>query len=101
MSKAMDFLGGEEFVQLEEDPTRSFQDKVQRTLLSMKSKFEEKLYEKLYPSSSRPGLYFGLAKVHKLKEGDGVDNLPLRPVISNIGTAYFTKTTLLRFFMSS
>ena len=37
VSKAMNFLGGEEFVQLEEDPTRSFQDKVQRTLLGMKT----------------------------------------------------------------
>ena len=49
----------------------------------------KKLYEKLYPSSSRPGLYFSLAKVHKLKEGDTVDDLPLRPVISNIGTATY------------
>ena len=85
----MNFLDGEEFVQLEEDPTRSFQGKVQRTLLGMKKKFEGKLYEKLYPSSSRPGLYFGLAKVHKLKEGDTVNDLPLRPVVSNIGTATY------------
>ena len=40
-------------------------------------------------SSSRPGLYFGLAKVHKLKGSTDVNQLPMRPVISNIGTATY------------
>ena len=56
----------------------------------MKKKFGEKDYKKLYPSSSRPGLYFGLAKVHKLKDDTrNLVDLPLRPVISNIGTATY------------
>ena len=88
--KAEAFLNGPEFVKLEADPTKSFQAYVQRTLCGMKSKFDEKLYQKLYPSSSRPGLYFGLAKMHKLKNGsNNVGELPLRPVISNIGTATY------------
>ena len=61
-----------------------------RTFLRLKNKFSKKYYQKLYPSSSRPGLFFGLAKVHKLNENNrGVENLPLRPVISNIGTATY------------
>ena len=89
-SKSTSFLSGEEFELLRDDPTKSFQGKVQRTLLSMKKKFSKRQYKRLYPSSSRPGLYFGLAKVHKLKnETDGVAELPLRPVISNIGTATY------------
>ena len=56
----------------------------------MKKKFDQRVYERLYPSSSRPGLFFGLAKVHKLKEDTySISNLPLRPVISNIGTATY------------
>ena len=56
----------------------------------MKNNFDERLYQKLYPSSSRPGLYFGLAKMHKLKDDSrNVGELPLRPVISNIGTATY------------
>ena len=44
----------------------------------------------MYPSSSQPGLFFGLAKIHKLKEGEkDVKDLPLRPVISNIGTSTY------------
>ena len=66
VSKAEEFLSGPEFVDLDEDPTRSFQDRVQRTLLDMKECFEAKVYERIYPSSARPGLYYGLAKVHKI-----------------------------------
>ena len=56
----------------------------------MKKRFTEAQYKRLYPSSSRPGLFFGLAKVHKLRNGStNVNELPLRPVISNIGTATY------------
>ena len=56
----------------------------------MKKKFTEAEYKRLYPSASQPGLFFGLAKIHKLKEGQtDVKDLPLRPVISNIGTTTY------------
>ena len=90
LEKSKHFLDGLEFHKLETDPTKSFQARVQRTLLKMKNSFTPNQYKRLYPSSSRPGRFFGLAKVHKLKDGDrNVSNLPLRPVISNIGTATY------------
>ena len=89
VDKSETFLNGPEFEKLDDDPTKSFQRQVQETLLSMKKKFSKKLYKKLYPSSSRPGLYYGLAKVHKLKGSNDVNRLPMRPVISNIGTATY------------
>ena len=52
----------------------------------MKSKFSKQDYKKLYPTGSTEGRFYGTAKNHKLKEGDGVDKLPLRPIVSNIGT---------------
>ena len=72
----------------------------------MKNCFDSKTYDKIYPSSSRPGLYFGLAKIHKiaarlnlledrqepLSPAERIEvtrHLPLRPVISNIGTATY------------
>ena len=56
----------------------------------MKKAITENTYKNLYPSASQPGLYFGLGKVHKLDEGNrNVEDLPLRPVISNIGTATY------------
>ena len=84
------FLNGMEFEKLTNDPTASLQTRVQNKLLKMKKRFTEAQYKRLYPSSSRPGLFFGLAKVHKLKNGStNVNELPLRPVISNIGTATY------------
>ena len=49
----------------------------------------KKTYQKLYPSSSHPGLYFGSAKIHKLKGSHDINLLPLKPIISNIGTATY------------
>ena len=48
----------------------------------------ENVYSKLYPSGSCPGKFYGIAKMHKLL-ANNVDDLPLRPVISNIGTVTY------------
>ena len=56
----------------------------------MKYAFDTITYKKLYPSSLQPGLFFGLAKLHKLcRDNWNAESLPLRPVISNIGTATY------------
>ena len=90
IEKCEDFLKGTEFKKLSKDHARGFQSRVQRVLLGMKSKFDITTYKKLYPSSSQPGLFFGMAKVHKLKSStEDVTKLPLRPVISNIGTSTY------------
>ena len=84
------FLGGSEFQKLSNDPTKTFQTQVQNILRKMKDKFTKTEYKQLYPSASQPGLFFGLAKIHKLKDSQAdVSDLPLRPVISNIGTATY------------
>ena len=48
-----------------------------------------KLNKMLYTMSSKPGAFYGTAKVQKLKVGEGVDKITLKPVISNIGTATY------------
>ena len=84
------FLSGPEFEMLPNDPTKTFQTQVQNVLRKMKDKFTTTEYKQLYPSASQPGLFFGMAKVHKLKDAQAdVKDLPLRPVISNIGTATY------------
>ena len=47
------------------------------------------MYTKIYPSGSNPGTFYGTTKVHKVKpeEQDKIEKFPLRPIISNIGTA--------------
>ena len=34
-------------------------------------------------------MFYGLSKIHKLKDGDGIEKLPLLPIISNIGTSTY------------
>ena len=44
-------------------------------------------YNKVYPTGSNAGKLYGTAKIQKLPESGTVDQLPLRPIVSNIGTA--------------
>ena len=40
----------------------------------------------MYPTDSKPGLFYDKAKVHKLKIGEGLEELTVILIISNIGT---------------
>ena len=55
----------------------------------IKEKLNKNEYKQLYPSGSSPGLFYGTAKIHKLKKEEGINDLNLRPIISNIGTATY------------
>ena len=81
-------LGTKQFSKLDNDPTSKLESKIQRTLRKIKSKLPEKVYRKLYLTGSCPGKFYGNAKVHKLLTNNA-DDLPLRPIISNIGTATY------------
>ena len=78
--------------------TKSTEQKVQRTLRKMKSKLTN--YEKLYPTGSNPGLFYGLAKIHKVPKDGTIKDLPLRPMISNIGTATYMTSKYLANLLS-
>ena len=82
-------LNTEQFVQLQKDPTRSLERKVQRTLRKIKQKLPPDDCAKLYPTGSSLGKFYGTAKVHKLSINDTVEELPLRPIISNLNTATY------------
>ena len=49
----------------------------------------EREYKNLYSTGSKLGLFYGTAKVHKLKIGEGLKELTVRPIISNTGTATY------------
>ena len=66
----------------------------------MKSKCTEREYYQLYPSDSNAGKFYGTAKVHKLKQGDTVNQLPLQPIVSNCGTASYKLTKYLAKLLS-
>ena len=51
----------------------------------MKNKFTYQKFQRLYPSGSNAGRFYSAGKVHKVPEND----LPIRPIVSNIGTASY------------
>ena len=71
------------------DPTKTLERKMQHVLQKIKCHLEEKEYKKLHPTRSKLGLFYGTAKVHKLKIGEGLKELTVRPIISNTGTATY------------
>ena len=54
----------------------------------MKLKLPENVCKKLYPTECYPGKFYGKAKVHKLST-NSVNDLTLRPIVYNIGTATY------------
>ena len=92
VSKCEKLLENKQFVQLNEDPTEKFEGRIQRTLRELKKnkQFTEKEYSTIYPSSSRPGRFYATAKRHKVPDNSrDINILPLRPIVSNIGTATY------------
>ena len=86
LEKCFILRNSEQFVQLNEDPTETNERKVQRMLRKIKPNLTDQEYKRLYPSGSAPGKFYVTANLHKISINDGVDNLPIRPIIPNIGT---------------
>ena len=55
----------------------------------MKRRLTVQEYRQLYPTGSDPGRFYGTAKLHKLPANDTIEELPIRPIVSNIGTASY------------
>ena len=89
IDKCLSILNTQQFEQLDISPTAANENKIQRALQKIKSKFTQQEYKRLYPTRSNAGKFYGTAKLHKLSTFGTVDQLPLRPIISNIGTASY------------
>ena len=64
------------------------EDKLNRVLRSLKQKIGDLTYNKLFASGSKPGYLYGLPKIHKA-------DVPLRPIISSIGTFNYNLSKFL------
>ena len=96
VEKCLSILETDKFTEVQEDPTAQFEARVQNCLRKMKKRLGPKTYSSIYPTASRPGRFYGTAKMHKLDEGcRDVDQLPVRPIISNIGTATYKTSKYL------
>ena len=69
------------FVTLRRNPTRTREEELQKQLRILRSaeKIDLPTFKKIYPCGSRPGVLYGLPKIHK-------EGTPLRPIISAIKT---------------
>ena len=92
IEKCLNILDMKQFRKLSKDPTKTLERKMQRVPRKIKCHLEEKQYKKLYPTGSKPGLFYGTAKVHKLKIGERLKELIVRPILSNIETATYETT---------
>ena len=84
-----------------ESPTSSVERKVQYTLRKIKQKLPTDVYATLYPTGSSPRKFYGTAKVHKLAINDTVEELPLRPIVSNLNTAKYQLARYLAKILSA
>ena len=87
--KCLSLLNTDSFIQLDHDPTKAIEGKIQRVARKIKNNLTKQEYSRIYPTGSSPGKFYGTAKRHKLKKGSSIDDLPLRPIISNVGTASY------------
>ena len=71
------------------DPTRKTEGKVKRAVRKIKADISSEVYQKIYPTGSSPGKFYGTGKLHKLKPEQNEINLPLRLIVSNIKTSSY------------
>ena len=57
-------------------------------LRKIKPNSTDQEYKRLYPSGSAPGKIYGTAKLHKILLNDGVDKLPIRPIVFKYWDTY-------------
>ena len=85
----MDMLNTKQFCKLDKDQTKTIETKVQKAVRNIKDHLSTSEYRTLYPSGSAPGKFYGTAKKHKIPVNGTVDDLPLRPIISIVGTTSY------------
>ena len=67
---------------------------------NVKNRLSSKEYYQLYPTGSCTEKFYGIAKIHKVPLNGFIDNLPLRPIISNIDTASYQQAKYLAKLLS-
>ena len=74
---------------MDKDPTKTNEIKVQRPVIKIKDYLSTSEYRTLSPSGSAPGKFYGTTRKHKISVNGTVNDLLLRPIIANIGTASY------------
>ena len=89
IEKGLTLLSKKQFQKLNLDPTKWTKGKVQRMVRRIKSELRIQVYKRLYPSGSCPGMFYGMAKLHKIDSKGLVDNLAIRTITTNINISTY------------
>ena len=89
IEKSLTILSTKQFQKLNLNPTKSTEEKFQRMVRQIKSKLTIQEFKRLYPSGSAPGKFYDTVNLHKLDSKGLFDDLPIRPIISNVNTSTY------------
>ena len=87
--KYLSLLHTNSFIQLDHDLTKVTEEKIQKSILKIKKNLTKQECNRLYPTGSSPEKFYGTTKQHKLRKVNSIDDLHLKTVISNVGTASY------------
>ena len=85
--KCLMILENGNFKTLDFDLTKKTEEKIQRILRRIKNRISQYKYLRLYADLGP--LSFMEQLVHEISENDTVDELPIRSIVSNFGTATY------------
>jgi hypothetical protein len=73
------------YKKLTKDPTQSHERKITKALKNLEriDEIPTQLYRRLKPTGSKPPLFYGLPKIHKV-------GIPLRPIVASIGSPSYS-----------
>ena len=75
-NKCLNIINTEQFRELDRDPTKPTEAKIQRAVRKMKSHLSNQEYMRIYPAGSAPGKCYGTAKKHKIAVNGTINDLP-------------------------
>ena len=88
-NKCLNILNTEQFRKLDRDLNKPINTKIQRAVRRIKSYLSNQEIMRIYPSASAPGKFYGMAKKRIIPDNGTINDLPLCPITSNIGTASY------------
>ena len=100
IEKCLSILDNEKIMKIIDDPTKRIECKIQRCVRKVKNKISKTEQLQLQPTGPSPGKFYGTDKIHKLPNGGNITELPLRPIVSNVGTASYYLSKYLAKFLS-
>ena len=88
-AKSLELLQTSKFSKLNPDWTKSFENKIQYTFRKLKRRLSTQQDYQLYPTGLFPEKLYDTLKLHKLPVNGRIHDLPIRLIVSNIGTASY------------